>query len=491
MSVINTSFRNHFTVIIQNIISILVLLIIIVAGAITEPPGDVMDVIMSLGILSGILVLWGLFCTVGWRKTVFTVTENEIIKEFSFIFHTKKVVNFNKIASVNIKRNFFNRLFGTSIILINVNSSVNSTVPEITFVLRQNTANAVKDELSAKMYGLHYSTEKEEVYGSVVKFTSRDAILHGMFGTSSYTFIGFVISTVITLFTVQYDSSGITVFLVLAIMSTVISMVSLILRYYNFRIYRLGDTIYVSHGAIQLVSNSFKVNKINAVKVKRTLIARLLGKGCIEVEVVGLGAENGAPVICILTSMENVNRIIDEIVPDFKYEIEGMCQPSSAAIPWLMKAAIGSGVTIALAAAVVYVGYKYADFIEYLGVDFRVFLAAAVGCIAVLALIYFGLAHMAFHSHRIDLGKDTFLVEFGIIDRTRAVIQYDRVQTTDVSSSPAPRRLGLSRVKVSLLSSVGRMQIQSGYFRTEDLERISETVMARLSSGEYDYRKLL
>ena len=184
MSLLDDKFKNHFTVIIQNIFVFLMIMGIMIVSLLEEGTTfeGAIPVLLGTGVLG---LLWSLYCIIAWSRTNFYVTDEEIIKEYKFIGRSKKVVNFNKVASVNIRRTFFNRIFGTSTVLVNVNSSVNAGVPEISFVLKKDLANVVKDELAAKMYGLNYTSEKEEVYGSVVEFSNKDSILHGLLGNSS------------------------------------------------------------------------------------------------------------------------------------------------------------------------------------------------------------------------------------------------------------------------------------------------------------------
>jgi len=49
----------------------------------------------------------------------------------------------------------------------------------------------------------------------------------------------------------------------------------------------------------------------------------------------------------------------------------------------------------------------------------------------------------------------------------------------------------LARINVSLLSSMGKMKIQSGYFERDMLDKVSDIVLERLANGKYDYRKLI
>lgn len=56
---------------------------------------------------------------------------------------------------------------------------------------------------------------------------------------------------------------------------------------------------------------------------------------------------------------------------------------------------------------------------------------------------------------------------------------------------PLTRPHGLAACRVRLLTASGGAPAISGHFRTEDLEMISETVLARMKDGRHDYRAYL
>jgi putative membrane protein len=274
--------------------------------------------------------------------------------------------------------------------------------------------------------------------------------------------------------------------------SFIIPVIALILRYFNFRVYRIGDTIYLQHGAIQQYKTSFKVNKINSVCIKRTFFARLMGKACLEVDVVGINAtQDTTPILCILTSMENIERLMKEVIPDFIYENEGEKQPESAAIPWLFKAFWASCVTaIVYAYPLWFIHFGDVSVLDLNDTTLFFLRLVTVGTFVLLLMLYFLAAHVGFKKNRLDIGKDMFMFETGILDRTRIIMQFDRAQIVEVSAWPSARRLGLARCKVRMLSSRGHTCPLSGYYPVERLELISEESLERIMDGRYDYKKL-
>ena len=488
---LETPVRNHPTVLVGRILTLLFITAIVFPTYLTE------GVSYLMGYFLGLMVFCAVILVIFWARTTVCATETELISEFDFIMHKRKTVPYYKLASVNVVRTLSNRIFGTATIQVNINSAINAARPEISLCLKNDLANKVRDELSSRIYGLNYSSEQEHVYESSVTLTNRDAILHGIFGNNSWLFIGTILSLVLTslslIFLTGDDAIGFVITWVCAAISFIIPAIALVLRYYNFRVYRIGDTIYLQHGAIQLYKTSFKVNKINSVRIKRTFFARLMGKACLEVDVVGINAaKDTTPVLCILTSMENIEKLMKEVVPDFIYEREGEKQPGCAAVPWLLKAFWASCVT-----AIVYafpVWFLLFGDVSVLGLNDTALLflrLSTIGSFGLLVMIYFAAAHVGFNKNRLDIGEDMFMFETGIVDRSRTIMQYDRAQIVTISAWPSARRRGLARCKVYMLSSSGNSRAKSGYYPVEVLERIDDEVLERIRDGRYDYRKTI
>lgn len=480
MRMLEEPVRNSPRVLISHFILLLFIMAVVslsIADMMTAP----------LPVIAALTVLLMAYDVIWWKRTTLRATDTELIREYSFLYSTRKVVPYSKIASVNVIRTAFDRILGTATIQVNINSAVNSMAPEISFVFDKDTADAVRTELSGRMYGNAHTAQEEHIYESIIPFTNRDSILHGLFGTSTWALLGVIASLALGIGTELIGSrqgSELLVGMVILAVMFLLPLIGMIIKYYNFKVYRFGDTVYLSHGAIRLYRTSFKINRINSIRIKRTLIARMLGKASLEMEVVGLTSadDEQRPVLCIMTDMENIRKVIREVAPFFEFE-EGVVQPKAAGKVWLMKAVYTTAATVVLASVICYV-------LNDGSVDrtlLRYGWFATVGAVAVLSFV------SAYRGYKVDLfgmGEDVFMFQYGIVDRCMSVMQYDRVQIAEMYAWPLAARLGLARCQVRMLSSMGAAATVSGYYPREDLERIQEEVMARIRDGRYDYRKL-
>jgi putative membrane protein len=481
--------RCHPSVIVERSLPILLVLAALVVqfdqGAIAPALG-----VLLVGLL--------LFNYRQWSRTTIRFNETDVVVERDTLFKVKKTLPYAKIASVNVNRGVLNRLFGTSRLQININSGSSATVPEAVLTFKQDVAERIRSEISRRLYGKDFSPDEDEAAESLTSFSAMDVIVHGLFSVSTYqTAFGFAFLAY-SLFQLYASmagagfaaDSGALVSLVMFFIVQIGPSVSLIFRYYNYKVYRRGDTIYLEHGLIRTYKTSFDASRINAVRVKSTLAARLLHRSCIEAEVVGLssgGGESLRPVICLLKDDATQQRLLRELVPEFVYERKPERQPEGARSVLRVRAATASLVLgLAMAYPSLYAYRETATLAGFAGPVLSWVLPLAT-VLAVLAIFY--ATRVSCRITEFDAGKDLFTFVNGAVDRETVVMNYDKVQTVQVERGPVAGLFGVARAEVYLLSSTGGTSISSGYFFENRLGAIGETMMERIASGEYDWRK--
>ena len=486
--------RCHPSVILENSVrmfsSVVVLLILL---------GAWLDITatLSLLVLSPVALL--LFYYRQWKRTTIQFNEKDVVVERDTLFQMKKTLPYARMASVNVNRDIANRIFGTAKVLININSGASATTPEAVLTFRQDVAERLRSEMSQRLYDHDISPDEEETIESLATFTPLDVVIHGLCSVPTYqtilgsAFLAYsVFELYISLVSGVEAGAGALFSLVMFVTVQIMPSVSLMFRYYNYRVYRRGDTIYLQHGLIRTYRTSFSVSRVNAVRVKSTLAARILGRSCIEAEVVGLASEDGEssrPVLCLLKDDATQQRVFRELVPEFVYARSPDRQPEGAKRVLLIRAVLGS---LALAAVMVipslYVSREAAALAGTTGIPGVVLQSVLplVTAAAVLAILY--AAHVSYRVTEFDAGDDLFTFVNGAVDRETVVMNYDKVQMVWIAKGPVARIFGVCRGSVYMLSSTGSSSVTSGYFPESHLNRINEIVMGRIASGKYDYR---
>lgn len=482
-------FRAHWTIIIVNSISFLIVLLLFrfwTRGIFEENSELYMYAnLATLGLLAAaIFYPWR-----WWRLTHYRLTPNGLEKKRETWFRLDKTVPYGKIASVNLKRMIFNRILGTSIVEVHANSGPSAIVAEAQIYLKAEDAERLRAELNARISGEIkedvFQDKVEAEFESLLKFTAKDSIIQGIFGVPTSNLLAsffFLFPTAISFFTDSQEVAW--TFMLIVLFSYLVPVVATILKYYDFGVRRIGDTIHIKHGAIRNYASSFETVKVNAIRVRKPFFARIIGKSCIEAEVVGMGEEMDTPLLCLMVKDSVIPDVIAELVPEFAENTDSRRQPPKARLVLFLEAVISTAI---LAPIVYLAANSIVTFInEFVAFPlFFDFMPLAFAGLVALWLFYW--MHRRFQIETLALGEETMTVVGGVVDRVRVTMMYDRVQIVEARSNPLSLPFGLSRCSFSMLSSKGAVKEKSGYFETEMLENIGDILVERIKSGKRSY----
>jgi Predicted membrane protein len=475
----NESMRHSGTVVVKNVIyAVFIALMVLLSLIISYPEVSILVVV--------VLVIAIVVCFIYWKRTLITFTDDELMLERDTIFKMKKIIPYSKIASINADRDVLDRIFGTMKLKININSSRNALVPEAILTLDVPTAERIRTEISNKIFNEEYTKEEYDTAEPPVEFSLGDVTLHGLFGLSSWQTLASIVLLAYSLFNAfwGHDLTGTAVALIMLAMLILVPFLMIFIRYYNFKISRVGDTIHLQHGAIQNYRSSFEITRVNAIRVRKPLIPRLMHRSYIEVEVVGLGDANNnmRPIISLLAKDEKVMKVMENIVPEFIYAREPEKQPEPARWPMFVNTILALAVTLPILV------FGLMKISEYVPVDMNAVPDVLVGTklyliIALAAVIAALAVYSVFLSMKIvefDRGEDKFTFVNGIIDREMVVMNYDKVQIVNIGYGLIAKRFGLARCRISMLTASGAKRTVSGYFRESELTEIADKMLERV-----------
>ena len=483
-------YRNHYSYVIQNLVSLILTLgLILLINYFSNRDEGFVLVGWSYAII--ILVVGLMFVYIRmWILTTYTFGPTELYVFRNTYFKKETKIQYSKMASVNVRRTIVNRIFGSTTLLFNVNSSVNSNNAEATLTLKSDEADRLREIISSRIFNKEMEVKVEQQMDTMVQITNFDVILHGIFGQPTLSSLVGLASLAYSIFAAVSDSNGILFGLFLFFLTVVLPSVRTVLRYYNYRIYRVEDTITVESGLISTYRSSFNINKVNCVRIREPLLARIMGKSLLEAEVVGLADSNGLPLLCPLKGRATVLGLAATLVPEFLFDTTNHKQPRQALVPTVAYKAIFAAIIAAATAAMfLYWSFRYAEETGDLGTLVIYILAAFFGVVLPILLILHGV--LAQGNREFEMGDETFMFITGAYDRQRDFIRYDKVQICSVSAGPIQRHYKVGTARVSLMSAMGAKSITSGIFNKEELELIGKEVMARIRDGRYDYRRYL
>ena len=468
-------FRNHFSVILDSLLTIaivtVVVLLMLMEGQDPLYSLIIIACVMSFALLA--LVHW-------WHNTTYTFTDTGVEIDIDTLFKSHNSIPYAKLASVGVRRTLTNHIFGTSTLTFNVNSSLNASLPEGTLCLKKPAADQLRDALNAMIFSKDITLSEDLQLSTMIHISDTDILIHSFFGQSTWQQIFGTLMLVYSVYGVfAQNAGGVLIGFMMFLVSEGIPMVKIILKYYNYRIYRVGDTVTVESGLITNYRSSFKVNKVNSVKIYQPFLARLCGRASLVGEVVGLAGEDGIPLLCPTKRTAEVRDLMSRLLPEFACGEAGIGQPRNALYPMMV---LNGLLSAAIAAAAVYV-------CSLLGPDADPIAVGSVAAVALVAVsIIMGQVFLAQNHRQLSLGDGICMVLHGSYDLEEEYINLDKVQYTSVDAGPIQRRFGLARCTIHMMTAIGTDVVKSGLFLPEDLEKIGGRVMSRIEDGSYDYR---
>jgi putative membrane protein len=235
--------RCHPSIIVENTLQVLVPLVVLlfIVARLEILLGAAMGLtVLALAIL---LSYWR------WRRTLISFSENEVVIRRDTLFKLKKVLPYTKIAAVNINRGVVNRIFGTSKLMININSGYNAIVPEAALTFKQEVTERLRDDMTSRLNVNALPKEGEDVV-PVAYFTPLDVVIHSLFSVPTpQTILGtfFLANSILEMYTstVQGLEAGGSAIpsLVMFFLIQIVPSIMQLFRYYDFKVYRKGDTI--------------------------------------------------------------------------------------------------------------------------------------------------------------------------------------------------------------------------------------------------------
>ncbi|MBR3894203.1 MAG: PH domain-containing protein [Clostridia bacterium] len=286
-----------------------------------------------------------------YRVSGYELTEKEIKCNRGVLFRKRSVLDYKKVHAINKKQNLIHRIFGLAVLTVDSGSANTSHQAEITIIEKEKVVDALLSELnSLKENGVRSDageTKTEEVLlsdkDSLYRFTSGKKMLYTLINIATTVFFTalFAVLAIIVLGVckglLQLDSLGtwgeyflgailitVAVMLLLSIFSFIGSIIHSFVGYYNFTITKHDHNIQISYGILEKHTNTFRYDRIKAVKISQGLVQRMLGFVSIRLEVIGYTVNSGDDdknadlgVLVPFCKYDEIGEILERVLPDY------------------------------------------------------------------------------------------------------------------------------------------------------------------------------
>ena len=489
-----TPTRNHFSIVLERAGAVIAFLLFLVVNELKDVGWEIFTLdyyrgliqqalyegkrSVLIGVLIAAFLIWYVYISVRfWKRTTFYIDGVDFVYERKTMFRASSRLPIQNIAVVNVERNIFERLIGTAKVKIDLNSSRTANSTDFKFVLREKQALMLKQALMDIKQELGGETEQEsersesEPREKIAFFSVAEALRHKLLFMP-------VIQTLITLTALvvlpQLRLSGertsmnrLLYLLIIAIAGWLISLISGTLNLGNYTIERDSRMLYITCGVLNRKHYMFETEKINAVLIRKPLLARCFGLASIDLAVVGLGNErNETTHLALTTDKVQIERILRSCVPEFVCsETPHRCHPLGIVWPILRAVLLG--------AATLLLGLVYAKAFVFALIVF------GVGFIGAL-LEYF----------TCDFAKDGEIVRYtgGTFNKQTGIFKYGDIQSMEIRTNPLYRLFGIARLRFFVLGASSVKHHKTGLFPVTGFDEASEQMVLHednILAGKY------
>lgn len=492
-------FRNHFSIVFEKMGAFLWILILFAISSMDDLIGELatlkvsfIPVLIGIGIfllVVGLIMGWQFWI---WSKTWITLDESSISVEKNTFTSSKNTLGIKNISNVNVEQNLFEMFMGSSKVKINTNSFSTADSTDIKIVLKKKDAEKLKQELLQQMEILNgnevnvSSEEHQEVKEYDVKASAKDIILNSIYSLniivkiiSSVFSVAVVIGLIVSLTENAVGESeadkyldniltlGVIIALAVIIPLALLawSFLQSYFKLYGFSAKRDKDKIYIKYGLFKQLDYSVPVDKINAVIIHQTLIARIFRKYSIEMVNVGMGDDKEENTyLCLYGSKEKIMKSMETLLPEFVEAVSAKVEKQPKAtwiitgIHLLIELLIFSilGGVIVLMEAPMYVAIIGVSFIMVVSVIAQVFKYITTG--------------INISDEYIGIRQGTFAVEY-------TITKIEKVQYLTINTNALTNKLGIVRGHINILAMMLKSIQILPYFKKEKVEDISRVLV--------------
>ena len=323
---------------------------------------DVM-ILAAVGILLAVSALMLLYCAFRWRYTFVSAEENTLIYETGKFLKKRVAIPFEKINTIDMGRNLFERLVGTCRLKIDTgaySTSQEKNRSEMNLVFTLAEADEIRGYILRRA---ETDADTEAALGSeknpivskepdwVIRAGAGDFILYGLTSSSVWKLFWMIVLGVMcvaelaegllaqtaeavlpfaqdaietvtrhNLFTLVLLLAA--VYLGTAIVSDVYTMVWASIRFYGFRVAREGRSVIVRYGLITEKNYTLQVRNIHALIVRQNLFQQMLGRCSVEAVCMGFGDEKDETALLLpIIKQSKLNALLGVILPEYVTEM--------------------------------------------------------------------------------------------------------------------------------------------------------------------------
>lgn len=439
-----------------------------IAGSIIST-GSIMIIITVLAVLvlAGLLLL---YCAFKWRYTYISAQDNTLIYESGKFIKKRVAIPFEKINTIDMGRNIFERIVGTCRLKVDTgaysgNEEKKQAEMNLVFKLaeadeiRSYILNRAEADANAEAVEMGKETIQRKEPDWAIRAGMTDFMLYGLTSSSvwrlfwiailgvcfiaelSTSFVEYIVDMIMPFAqaametAARYNIISIIIFaliiaFVIALISNIGTVVWAAVRFYGFRVAREGRNVIVRYGLLTEKNYTLQVRNIHAVIIKQNMFQQLLGRCSVEAVCMGFGDEqNETALLFPIIKKSKLNELLDVILPEYVTEMHARPKKKTGFVFHAITPAIFWGVLGVIAYVVCSLIMDSALFVGVIAV------------FVVLLILVNGI--LSYRNTTLDWNEKVVSVQSGGLAKTTYRIRTDAVQEVQIKAGLIRRALGM------------------------------------------------
>lgn len=414
-----------------------------------------------------------------WSTFRYQLRDGELYVQKGLFIKKKRYIQKKRIQSIDIKADFFQRLFG--LVQLTIETAGGKTEPEVHLIaISHEEAEIIRNDL------LYDDLSQELVQDNIVHEDGRDDYVwrlstHRLFiAALTSSGIAIALSAVVALFSQieQFLPESIfeqvfgwmtranliflfIIFIVIILIAWSLSIMGTVIKYGRFNIHKSEDDLVISRGLIEKRQLTLQIERITAVRIVSNLFRQPFGYVSIYVESAGGGSadEQQSTVLFPLVKRDEVITLLQQVLPRYAFEYELTSIPKRARLRFFIRMGM-----IPLVMTCV-----FAYFTAYGLIGFVLVLL----CLLLGYYQHFDSAYGLNHNHA--------WIRYRRISQHTVITLRDKIQAAEISISPFQKRKQLASFQFSIQSS-----IQGKTFKLVDIsQRQAHRILQWMSREDF------
>lgn len=395
---------------------------------------------------------------ISWKISRFKITSNMLVIYKNIVIKDRKEFLISEISNICVSRNLFEIFFKLKRIKIYENEK-NKLRFNFDIVVNKSTFDKKFLPLFKKC-DIDISNLDEQ---KVIKFNFIQVLKHSILSipVSSIIVIINIILLVVSMISkgtfinrTLYDLLGLIVTIIGFLFPIIYSISKNVIKYFNFKIIRKNDSIYISYGLLKKINYIISASKINGIIIDVSILSKLSMCYKINVILTGIGdKKNKLEMLFPITKKNKCIKILREILPEYSLDMRYKRQPYESFVIIALKIML---VMIILVIPLICINVMLAMYLSF-------FLMLST------FFIYF--------VKRIIISESNILIVNGIFIKKIVALNYSSIDSIVIKEGIISKRLGLCRVYINIFSDIKNSKHAIGYIKKEKLLKIKYGVL--------------